>query len=108
MNAYQTSKLRITRLGGFWVITDPKNPHVTGITVDAAVVNTTHRGDDFVEGFIASVHGLDMETAQHLNRHQLSALGIGSHLRAHAAPPQHRGLGKVFLGADGQMTGGRQ
>ena len=107
MSTKQIKKFRIEWQQGSWVITDPGAPEARSFSVDGAVVNATARGNGFVEGFIVSVHGLDMAVAGTLNKHQLRDLGVGSHLRAHAVAPSQRAAGKVHLLAGGQIQGGR-
>lgn len=87
------------------MIRDLFDLRVPGIRVDGAVVRATRVGKGFVEGTISAVHGLDQEIAQHLDRHQLSALGVGfpmkpSTLRNVGGRVQH-----VHLMADGKIKG---
>jgi hypothetical protein len=101
-------KFKIEWRAGSWIILDPFNPGTAGIKIDGAVVNATARGDNFVEGHIVAVHGIDMEIAQHLGRHELASLGIGAHLRAHAVPAAQRSLGKLHLMPGGRVTGAQR
>lgn len=90
------------------MITDPLRAGDPGIKVDGAVVNATHIGDEFVDGHIISVHGLDWEVAQHLSRQQLSLLGVGNHLRPKSVTKIPGTAGRVALMHDGRIEACQQ
>lgn len=107
MTIKNKKQFRIEWHDNAWVVTDSQQSKSPGIKVDGAVVSATRRGDGFVEGYIVSVHGLNMEDAQALDRFQLADLGVGGHLRGNAPARRQTQFGKVHLTADGQIQGGR-
>lgn len=100
----QSQQVKVEWHSGAWNIYHPGAPHATGIKVDSAVVNATRVGNNFVEGYIVAVHGLDQSIAERLETSQLRSLGIGAQYRAR--PAGQAGTRRVSLNADGQIQGG--
>lgn len=94
----------VKRENGRWVIREFGYPGSPGIKVDALVVSAANHGDDFVQGRIVAIHGLDQEIASQLNLAQLKSLGVGSQ----AGRGRHAwGRTNLHLGADGKITKGQ-
>lgn len=98
-------KLRLEWRQDHWSITDPHHPHSGGVRVDGAIVNVTRQLPGVVEGYVVSVHGLDMTTAEHLTREELAMLGVG--VPARGPNTGGRPLPRLSLGPAGKISRGR-
>lgn len=72
------------------------------MSVDVAIMSATRRGERFVDGYVVACHGLDMQTAEHLDPLQLTALGVGAQLGRKSMRQQGREM--VSLGDAGCIS----
>lgn len=91
---------RIEYYNGSWFVLNP-DPSTQKVAIDTALVDTLKARPGCVEGYIVSVHGLDMEQAKHLERATLHTLGVAAQIRRN--PPPMGGLTRIQLLPDGQF-----
>lgn len=86
-----------------WAIVDPDHANVK-IPFDQAVANITYfgPGGHRLEGFIQTIHGLDMEIAQHLDAETLLHLGVGAQFKSCSFDHKNPGR-RVRLMPDGTI-----
>jgi hypothetical protein len=63
-----------------WYIVDPDNVSVK-VPIDSALVDVVNLRHGCVEGYIVSVHGLDLEWASRMDLPTLRAIGVGAQLK---------------------------
>lgn len=87
-----------------WAIIDPDHANEK-VLFDQAIVDATFvgAGGGYVEGFVDSIHGLDLEVAERLGNQMLSQLGVGAQFRT-ALHDQSRRCGRrVHLLPNGKI-----
>lgn len=88
MSKYQ-NKVRAEFTNGSWAFVDMTNPS-NRVRFDQALVDATYVGHTRVEGFVRSVHGVDLEIAQHLESQLKLELGIAGVHRLGRGPTLKR------------------
>lgn len=79
MSNFQNHRVRIEYANGTWAFVDPSNPK-NKLPVEQVLVDATYMNRHFVEGYVKSVHGVDMEMVKYLDSRTRGELGItGTH-----------------------------
>lgn len=84
-------KFSMAKRGLGWSIIDPNNATIS-IPFDQAIVDATVVEEGYVEGYIQSAHGIDIDLVGHLDLETQRALGIGAQLL-----PQ-KPIGRILAG----------
>ena len=88
MSKYQ-NKVCAEFTNGSWAFVDMANPN-NRVKFDQALLDATFVGRSRAEGFVKSVHGIDMEIAQHLDSQTKIALGVTATHRLGRGPTLKR------------------
>jgi len=70
-----SDKMKLRYANGTWMFIDP-NPKMSSLAVEQVIIDATRIRPNYVEGYIKSVHGVDMEKVQHLDGREKAAIGL--------------------------------
>ncbi len=70
-----SEKMKLQYAQGTWTFIDP-SPKMRRLAVEQVVIDATLTHLHYVEGYVKSVHGVDMDQVQHLDGREKAAIGL--------------------------------